>query len=429
MSMAWYENLPKRWYVVPNRVVFTERKTKNDNHDAQLLSLSQYSGVSKKSDTTIGIRPAESLIGYSIVKKNDIVMNIMLAWNGSQAISPFNGVISPAYAVFSVRGDCNPWYYHYLMRTPEMCNYFSAYSTGVIKSRLRLYPEIFRTLKTLLPPSDEQDQIVRFLDWKVSQINRLINAKRRQIELLREQKQTVINEAVTKGWERWQTLHLRSLLTPISKKNYPNLPLLSVVRERGIILRNKEDKEENHNYIPDDLSNYKLVQCGQFVMNKMKAWQGSYGVSNYEGIVSPAYYVFNLKSDCCEFFHKAIRSRYYVDKFAQYSIGIRIGQWDLPIDRVKEIEFLSPPLNEQLSIVAYLDKQCANIDRFIDKLNDGITRLAEYRIRLISDTVTGKLDVRDVVVPEYVSVVEDSASDGDDVDNESMEDDNEEEIQ
>jgi len=246
MSAVWYGKLPERWDVVPNRVVFTERKTKNNNNDAQLLSLSQYSGISKKTDTAVGIRPAESLIGYSIVKKNDIVMNIMLAWNGSQAISPFNGVISPAYAVFSVRGDCNPWYYHYLMRTPEICNYFSAYSTGVIKSRLRLYPEIFRTLKTLLPPSDEQDQIVRFLDWKVSQINKFI-----------------------------KLIYGKPSIDPKVLESHPN------------------------------------------------------------------------------------------------------------------------------SLLALL---------------------IEYRTRLISDTVTGKLDVRGVIVPEYVSVVEDSASDGDIIDNESMDD-------
>lgn len=72
------------------------------------------------------------------------------------------------------------------------------------------------------------------------------------------------------------------------------MPLLSVVHEKGVIVRNIEDKEENHNYVPDDLSGYKLVKIGQFAMNKMKAWQGSYGVSRFDGIVSPAYFVFDI---------------------------------------------------------------------------------------------------------------------------------------
>ena len=85
---------------------------------------------------------------------------------------------------------------------------------------------------------------------------------------------------------RWNMVKLRRILMPFSEKNHLDMPLLSVVREKGVIVRNVEDKEENHNYIPHDLSNYKLVKCGQFVMNKMKAWQGSYGISKYDGIVS-----------------------------------------------------------------------------------------------------------------------------------------------
>ena len=110
--------------------------------------------------------------------------------------------------------------------------------------------------------------------------------------------------------DHWQVSKLRQILSPFSEKNHPDMPLLSVVREKGVIIRNVESKEENHNYVPDDLSNYKLVKQGQFTMNKMKAWQGSYGVSKYDGIVSPAYFVFNLKCDINrDFFNAAIRSK------------------------------------------------------------------------------------------------------------------------
>ena len=140
----------------------------------------------------------------------------------------------------------------------------------------------------------------------------------------------------------WQELKLRQILFSFSKKNYPNMPLLSVVREKGVITRNIEDKEENHNYIPDDLSGYKLVKRGQFAMNKMKAWQGSYGVSAYDGIVSPAYFVFDIRYNMnTDFFDRAIRSKAYVSYFGQASDGIRVGQWDLSMSRMKEIPVFS----------------------------------------------------------------------------------------
>jgi type I restriction enzyme S subunit len=86
--------------------------------------------------------------------------------------------------------------------------------------------------------------------------------------------------------EHWGTRKLRSLLTRATERNRPDLPLLSVVREKGVILRDITSPDENHNFVPDDLSNYKVVRPGQFAMNKMKAWQGSFGVSQYHGVVS-----------------------------------------------------------------------------------------------------------------------------------------------
>lgn len=166
--------------------------------------------------------------------------------------------------------------------------------------------------------------------------------------------------------ERWNVLKLRQILTPFSEKNHPNMPLLSVVREKGVIIRNIEDKEENHNYVPDDLSGYKLVKKGQFAMNKMKAWQGSYGISKYDGIVSPAYFVFDINHDMNkDFFNLAIRSKVYVNYFGQASDGIRVGQWDLSMKRMKEIPFFLPPRSEQDQIVKFLDWKVSCINKLI----------------------------------------------------------------
>jgi type I restriction enzyme S subunit len=185
------------------------------------------------------------------------------------------------------------------------------------------------------------------------------------------------------------------------------MPLLSVTRENGVILRYIDDYESNHNFIPDDLSGYKFVRKGQFVINKMKAWQGSYGVSEYDGIVSPAYFVFNLKFENKEFFHFAIRSRIYVNFFAQFSDGIRTGQWDLSMQKLKHIPFFVPPAEEQAEILKVVPSQIAAIDKMIAALKDEISYVAELRTKIIADVVTGKVDVSNVLIPKFEETTDD----------------------
>src|SRR5690606_33239850 len=191
------------------------------------------------------------------------------------------------------------------------------------------------------PPLHEQEAIARFLDDKCAKIDELVAIKEQQIDKLKELRQVKIHHAVTKGinpnvemkdsgidWigeipKHWEVKRFGSFLSPYSQKNMAQLTLLSITRERGVIIRDKENQDENHNYIPDDLSGYKHVKIGQFAMNKMKAWQGSYGISKYEGIVSPAYYVFDVLIDInLDFFNWAIRSSSYISFFGQASDGV-----------------------------------------------------------------------------------------------------------
>lgn len=191
----------------------------------------------------------------------------------------------------------------------------------------------------------------------------------------------------------WQTIKLRQILHPVSIKNQPDLPLLSVVREKGVIVRDVEDIEANHNFIPDDLSGYKVVKKGQFALNKMKARQGSYGISDYTGIVSPAYFVFDVDFENLEYFHFAIRSKVYVNFFAQASDGIRVGQWDLQMDKMKEIPFIVPPADEQKAIVECIPRIYAQYEREISVLQQRIDLLIEQKNKLISEIVMGRASV------------------------------------
>ncbi len=193
--------------------------------------------------------------------------------------------------------------------------------------------------------------------------------------------------------KHWEILKLRQILSSFSEKNHPDMPLLSVVREKGVIIRNIENTDENHNYIPDDLTNYKLVKTGQFAMNKMKAWQGSYGVSDHDGIVSPAYFVFSFALDIDKhFFNTAIRSKSYVSFFGQASDGIRVGQWDLSMVRMKNIPFYVPTREEQKQIVRFLDWKVSSINKLINLKQQEITELKELKKATISNAVTHGLD-------------------------------------
>lgn len=161
----------------------------------------------------------------------------------------------------------------------------------------------------------------------------------------------------------WGRRSLRSMLSPRSERNRTDLPLLSVARERGVFVRSDDDA--NHNAIPDDLSNYKVARADDLVINKMKAWQGSLGLAPVAGLVSPAYFVFEVDFAVPRFGEYLLRSKPYVAKFGAASDGVRIGQWDLNIPRMRNIEVHLPPADEQAAIVKYLDHAKARIEKAV----------------------------------------------------------------
>jgi len=436
-NLTWLGTIPKHWKIVKLRHILSPYSEKN-HPEMPLLSVVREKGVIVRNvddkEENHNYVP-EDLSGYKLVKRGQFAMNKMKAWQGSYGVSQFNGIVSPAYYVFDVLSNINIDFFNQAIRSQPYVNYFGQASDGIRVGQWDLSIQRMKEIPFLLPPISEQDQIVRFLSWKVSMVNHLINTKRRKIEAIDAMKRSVVSHAVTRGlnpdvpmkysgvkWlgdipAHWDTVKLRQLLHPVSVKNHPELPLLSVVREQGVIIRDITDKEANHNFIPDDLSNYKMVEKGQFAMNKMKAWQGSYGISDYTGIVSPAYFIFDVSFDNLEYFHYAIRSNVYVNFFAQASDGIRVGQWDLQMDKMKEIPFIAPPADEQTAIVDYIKRMLPKYDVAIDKLTEEVAVLEEYKAKLIADVVTGKVDVREIQIPAY-DYVEDSTFAGTNSDDE-----------
>ena len=201
-GLEFIKNIPSTWSILKGKFVFSEFSERSTTGLETLLSVSEYYGVKPRQDVIADgdfLSRAESLIDYKKCQKNDLVMNIMLAWKRGLGVTKYDGIVSPAYSVFRFNKTANPDYMHFLLRTDTYTGYFKTRSTGVIDSRLRLYPENFGNVPILLPPVDQQERIANFLDHETAKIDTLIDKQQQLIQLLKEKRQAVISHAVTKG--------------------------------------------------------------------------------------------------------------------------------------------------------------------------------------------------------------------------------------
>ena len=189
----------------------------------------------------------------------------------------------------------------------------------------------------------------------------------------------------------WQVDKLKFHLKRNEPRNPGNTIVLSLYRELGVVP--KDSRDDNHNVTSEDTSKYKYVRQGDFVINKMKAWQGSVAVSDYEGIVSPAYFIYNFTDSAFyrRYFHYLLRSC-YKDEFMRLSGGIRVGQWDLPSEALDNVMVIIPPNNQQKIIADYLDTKCAEIDTLTADIQAQIDTLEQYKRSIITEVVTKGLN-------------------------------------
>jgi restriction modification system DNA specificity domain protein len=271
--------------------------------------------------------------------------------------------------------------------------------------------QIFGNFQVPLPSLSEQKLIADFLDEKCAEIDKLSDDIQKQIDILNDYKKSVITRAVTKGldpnaemkdsgikWigdipKNWTSKKVKYYLFRDEKRNPGEMPILSVYREYGVIPKNSRD--DNHNVTSEDTSKYKYVRPGYLVINKMKAWQGSMGVSDYEGVVSPAYFIYRLKSKDIlpEYIHHLLRSC-YKDEFRRISGGIREGQWDLPAIGFENTPICIPSIDEQKSILNFIDSIVPQIEESVSVKAEQILRLLEYKKSIIYEYVTGKKRVK-----------------------------------
>ena len=402
------------WQTVPLRKLITPNNSRN-RPDLPLLSVVRDKGIIKrkldKSDNHNVI--PEDLSNYKVVKEGQFVINKMKAWQGSCGVSPYEGIVSPAYFVFDLDIE-NPHFFNYSIRSRIFVDEFNRISKGIRVDQWDLELNLLKYVRFPLPPRGEQDQIVRYLDWKVSQINKLINAKRRQIALLGEQKRAVVNKAVTRGGEGWTTRRLKN----VSRLKTGSTPS----GNEGINTNN-----DGFNwYTPSDFGNAlylkaaeKSISADIVQRNNTALYDAGsilfIGIGGTTGKVAyckePSYSNQQITaimpqgiSGLFLLYYLAAKSQFIKDT-ANYTT--------LPIvnnAQLSAVEVLVPPTEEQANIVEHLEHNCSQINTAILKIEEEITLLSDYRTRLISDVVTGKLDVRDVVVPEF-EVVEDVAGD------------------
>ena len=342
----------------------------------------------------------------------------MLAWKKGLGVSNWDGIVSPAYSVFRNFPEISESrYLHYLLRTDLYISEFKRNSTGVIDSRLRLYPDEFLWINIILPPLPEQKQIATFLDQKTKQIDTLIEKKQKLIELLKEQRTAIINQSVTKGLDpnnpikdsgiewlgkipcHWKFSRLGFGITalvpmrdkPIDLKG--DIPWIRIEDYDGKYI-SKSKSNQGVSFETVKLMNLKeypvgtvLCTCSCSFGTTMIVTKPMVSNQTFIGLVP------KIEHFTSEFLYYLLQVwKNELDKESSGSI-----QQYLSKDHFKSLKVVKPPINEQKQIVEYLDIKTKEIDTLIKEESKSIILLKEYRTALVSEAVTGKVDLRKVV--------------------------------
>lgn len=402
-NTEWLGDIPAEWDVAQIGNYYELRNEKVSDYDFEPLSVTM-KGIVPQLATAA---KSDDHSNRKLVKKGDFVINSRSDRRGSCGISPLDGSVSLINTVMEPRGEMNPQYYNWLFHTEQFADEFYKWGHGIVDDLWTTRWQEMKKILIVAPSPDEQQAIADYLDETCSKIDEIIAEAKASIDEYKELKQSILCDAVLRGlnsqvvlknsgalWigmipEHWQTAKLKWHLRRMDPKNPGEKEVLSLYRDYGVIPKNS--RTDNHNVTSEDTSKYKYVRIGDFVVNKMKAWQGSVAVSDYEGIVSPAYYVYHFLDDVFNkrYFHHLLRSC-YKEEFMRLSGGIRTGQWDLSSNNLDNIILLVPPKNEQDNIVEYLDNRLPQIDSLIAEKESLINDLDAYKKSLIYEVVTGK---------------------------------------
>ena len=447
VDLLWINSVPSHWEIVSNKALWAERNIRNCI-DEELLSVTIKQGVIRQKEfLRNSIKKDVSnqdKSNYKLVIHNDIAYNKMRMWQGAVGKSRYRGIVSPAYIVLQARRELNPDYFNYLLRTPEYIEESHRYSYGICDDQLNLRYEDFKRMKNIFPPLDEQEQIIRYLDFKLAKINKFIKTKKKLIKVLNEQKQAMINEAVTKGtnpyvkmkpsgidWlgdipEHWIVTGLKRLFIYMTygiSENSTNAGIIPVLTmgdiNDGEVIIPKSGGVMN---VDDNL----LLKRGDLLFNRTNSIDlvgkvGIYRDDSNKQVTFASYLVrLRAKKDyCSEYINYLLNSSSFIT-YARSHAYKSINQANLNPTRYGYLLLAYPDeLSEQRQITNYINKKIEIINASINNLEREILLMNEYRTRLISDVVTGKVDVRGI---EIGDIVEDEIDNFDEVDIDDMND-------
>jgi type I restriction enzyme S subunit len=425
-GVKWLDDLPSHWEIKRIKYLFAEINERSFDGSEDLLSVSQYTGVTNKSERIEDgamLTNAATLEGYKKVWEGDLVSNIMLAWNGSLGFSPYNGITSPAYSIYRLKTKAVNKYFHYLFRTELYKSEFKRNSSGVIESRLRLYTDDFFRIWSILPPLPEQTAIAEFLDLKTALIDQAIEIKQKQIELLKERRQILIHKAVTRGlnpnakmkdsgvdWigeipEHWEVKRLKYFVKIQGGFAFDS----SHFKDEGIQIikiANTYMNELSLNRQPTFVDKTFLKTHKDWVVSKgdiLMSLTGTMGKKDYGyAILIESNVKFLLNQRVAkitvnkgvepDYILNILRSEMYLNQLYMLPSGTK--QANLSNDNVLNVKVGYPSnRNERQEILTYILASNEKIATAISLKEQEIDKLKEYKATLINSAVTGKIKV------------------------------------
>lgn len=414
----WYSRIPRNWESTKLRTLFEERNVKVSDRDYPALSVGKM-GVVPQLETAVKTDNGDN---RKLICEGDFAINSRSDRKGSSGISDYTGSCSLIILVLKPFKAFNRKYYHYLLRSSGFAEEFYRNGRGLVSDLWTTRWQEMKNIFIPIPPRSEQDQIVKYLDWKVSEINRFVNENKDQIKKIEELKRNNIARLIYKGSRKhtykntryigletipsdWKVVRNKNLFFERSDYSvFGKERLLSVSKHFGVKPSDLlSEKEKFATLKPaESLVGYKIVHKNDLVMNIMRARNGSLGISDYDGIVSAAYCVYGLKQHCNpRFIHYLLRTPQIVNTYEAYAYGICEHRRRLYADDFLRLYSVLPSIEEQDEIVDQINIIEHEFDSAIQQISKEIELLQELRTKIISDVVTGQVDVRNIEIPEY----------------------------
>jgi type I restriction enzyme S subunit len=428
-GLPWLGSCPAHWELRRMKTLFRERVQKGFSNEP-LLAATQTKGVVRKEDYgTRTVTAQKDLHLLKLVEPSDYVISLR-SFQGGIEVAHCRGIISPAYTVLTPKPDADSGYFTHLFKSRQFIDGLSLFVTGIREGQNIEYERLSRA-EIPLPHFHEGRLIAKFLAHSNGRIDRFIRAKRKLIVLLNEQKQTIIQGAVTRGIDphatlrssgiswlgdipaHWEVVRNSALFSHRVEAGIPGLQVLQVSLHSGVTTEELDQFGRPKRLIADS-TRYKLIRKSDLAYNTMRMWQGAVGVSPCDGLVSPAYVVLQPRVKTLpEFYDYFFRTEMYKQQVSRESTGIVDDRLRLYWDSFKQMPSIRLPLSEQRSIVEYIAAETSAIDAAISRTQSEIFHTQEFKVQLVSAVVTGQLDVREAAAnyPDVPSNDDSSALD------------------